>query len=228
MLDAARGPIDPAVAKAFGSWGPGRLDVSSSTGKEPARIADVRAVAWLGYLQQDATLKQNNLTSLAIRIETLITTSQNEAVRPPRIVALALAAYVRSLGKSLPVESDAATKSPAGKAVFEGHCTRCHETPALTGRPVSLRVIGTDPTLGLSPERGTGTYRVASLHGVGSRGPLLHDGTVPTLDAMFDPRRVEPGYSGGRHGPGPIAGHLFGLDLDESSRAALVDYLRAL
>jgi mono/diheme cytochrome c family protein len=228
MVDAARGPLDPAAATTFAAWGAGRVDVSSHTGKEPARIADVRPVAWLGYLQQDATVKQNNLTSLAVRIETLITTSQNEAVRPPRIVALALAAYVRSLGKALPVESEAAAKSPAGKAVFESHCTRCHATSALTGSPVSLRVIGTDPTLGLSADRGTGNYRVPTLHGVGTRGPLLHDGTVPSLDAMFDPRRVEPGYSGRLHGSGPIAGHRFGLDLDASSRAALVKYLRAL
>ena len=227
-LYAARGPVDPAVATAFASWGPGRVDVSSPKGKEPARIADVRPVAWLGYLQQDATVKQNNLTSLAVRIETLITTSQSEAVRPPRVVALALAAYIRSLGKNLPLEGDAAARSPAGKAVFEAHCARCHATSALTGPPVSLRVVGTDPTLGLSPDRGTGNYRVPTLHGVGSRGPLLHDGTVPSIDAMFDPRRVEPGYSGGLHGSGPIAGHRFGLDLDESSRAALVEYLRAL
>jgi hypothetical protein len=230
MLDAARGGMDPAVASAVASWGPGRIDVSSHTGKEPARIADVRPVAWLGYLQQDATVKQNNLTSLAIRIETLITTSQNEAVRPPRIVALALAAYLRSLAQDLPKESDASAQSPAGKSVFESRCTGCHILPALTGPPVPIRVVGTDPALGLSPERGTGSYRVPSLHGVGTRGPLLHDGTVPSLQAMFDPSRTT--LMALLHGsgpiPGPIPGHLFGLDLDAADRIALVSYLQAL
>jgi hypothetical protein len=226
MLDAARGGMDPAVASAVASWGPGRIDVSSHTGKEPARIADVRSVAWLGYLQQDATVRQNNLTSLAIRIETLITTSQNEAVRPPRIVALALAAYVRSLVRELPEESAAAARSPAGKTVFESGCAGCHTLPALTGPPVPIGVIGTDPALGLSPERGTGSYRVPSLHGVGTRGPLLHDGTVPSLQAMFDPSRRT--LMEHLHGSGPIPGHLFGLDLDAADRIALVSYLQAL
>jgi mono/diheme cytochrome c family protein len=228
MLDASRGAMDPSTAEGVASWGPGRIDVSSHTGQEPARIADVRPVAWLGYLQQDATVKQNNLTSLAMRIETLITTSQNEAVRPPRVVALALAAYLRSLAKELPKESDAAARSPVGKAVFESHCSGCHVPPALSGPPVPLPAIGTDATLGRSPDRGTGNYRVPSLHGVGTRGPLLHDGTVPSLQAMFDPTRPTPAHGERLHGSGPVPGHVFGLDLDRADRAALVNYLQAL
>jgi cytochrome c5 len=228
MVDAARGRMPSSIAAAMGAWGPGRIDVSTHTGTEPARIADLRPVAWLGYLQQDATVKQNDLTSLAIRIETLITTSQNASVRPPRVVALALAAYVRSLAKTLPKESDAAARSPAGEAVFESRCVRCHARPALSGAPVSLRVIGTDPDLGLSLDRGTGTYRVPSLHGVGARGPLLHDGTVPSIDALLDPSRLTPLYRERLHGSGPVQGHRYGLDLDDARRAALLEYLRAL
>jgi hypothetical protein len=228
MVDAAHGTMAPKIAAAVDAWGPGRLDVSTSAGNEPARIADLRSVAWLGYLQQDATLKQTDLTSLAIRIETLVITSQNASVRPPRIVALALAAYVKSMAEPLPKESDAAAASPAGKVVFESRCAGCHVPPALTGRPVSLGAIGTDPTLGLSRDRGTGAYRVPSLHGVGTRGPLLHDGTVPSLEALFDPSRPTSAYRSRLHGSGPVPGHRYGLDLDDASRASLVRYLRAL
>jgi mono/diheme cytochrome c family protein len=223
ILDATRGTVDPAIA----AWGAGRIDVSSRSGTEPARIPDLRPVAWLGYLQQDATVRVVDRTSLAIRIETLIITSQNEAVRPPRIVTLALAAYVRSLASEL-------TGSPAdgelgrGARIFGDRCAGCHRPPALTGPPIALDVIGTDPTLGRSLERGTGRYRVPSLRGVGSRGPLLHDGTVPSVSALFDPARPTEAYTERLHGSGAVPGHLFGLDLDASDRAALVAYVQSL
>jgi hypothetical protein len=118
MLDAARGTVDPVIEDAVAAWGPGRLDVSTQTGREPARIPDLRPVAWLDYLQQDATVRKGDLTTLAERIETLITTSQNEIVRPPRLVSLALAAYVTSLAQTLPSASDAAAATPAGAAIF--------------------------------------------------------------------------------------------------------------
>jgi hypothetical protein len=41
---------------------------------------------------------------------------------------------------------------------------------------------------------------VPSLHGVGTRGPLLHDGMVASLEAMFDPARLTPAFSGKLHG----------------------------
>jgi hypothetical protein len=132
------------------------------------------------------------------------------------------------MAKDLPEESAAANRFPAGKAAFETHCSGCHAPPSLTGRPVSLHTTGTDPALGLSPDRGTGTYRVPSLHGVGTRGPLLHDGVLPSLEAMFDPSRLNSTRVERVHGSGPTPGHVYGLDLDEADRAALVDYLRAL
>ena len=163
---------------------------------------------WLGYLQQDATLRARDLTTLAIRIETLIVTAGNAVVRPPRIVALALAAYVDSLASVVALADEAAALSPNGASSSRRHCAGCHAPPAFTGEPVPLSVIGTDPLLGLSAERGTGTYRVPSLHGVGTRGPLLHDGTVPTVDAMFDPSRVTDAFAQKLHGTGPVAGHV--------------------
>jgi cytochrome c5 len=228
ILDAPGSTLDPMTASAIAAWGPGRLDVTTTTGTEPARIPDLRPVQWLTYLQQDATVRVVDRTTLAIRIETLLITSSDEVVRPPRVIALALASYVASLGAGLPLPSVAAGISPRGAAVFAAQCTGCHVPPDLTGAPVSLSVIGTDPTLGLSAARGTGTYRVPSLHGVGSRGPLLHDGTVPSVESMFDPTRTTPSFPARLHGLGAVPGHTYGLDLSSDDRTALVDYLNAL
>jgi cytochrome c peroxidase len=112
--------------------------------------------------------------------------------------------------------------------VFSIACAACHVPPRLTGPPVALAIVGTDPTLGVSADRGTGAYRVPSLRGVGSRGPLLHDGTIPSVDALFDPTRLTGGFSQRLHGSGPVAGHAFGLDLADADRRALTDYLGAL
>jgi hypothetical protein len=167
-------------------------------------------------------------TTLAIRVETLVITSNEEALRPPRIVALALAAYVRSLASTLPSLEQAKAAQPQGAELFDSECAGCHAAPTLTGEPVPLAQIGTDPTLGDSPSRGTGTYRVPSLHGVGTRGPLLHDGTLPDVDAMFDPARLQPGFTDRLHGTGPVQGHRYGLSLTDAQRASLVAFLKAL
>jgi len=219
---------DAWAPAAIAAWGPGRIDVTTSSGLEPARIPDLRPVAFLSYLQQDATLRVVDEATLAIRIETLVITSNEEAVRPPRVVALALAAYVRSLASSLPSYDAASAAQPAGARVFESECTGCHVLPALTGAPVPLAQVGTDPTLGDSLSRGTGRYRVPSLHGVGTRGPLLHDATLPDVEAMFDPSRLDAGFTDRLHGSGPVEGHLYGLSLTDAQRASLVSFLKAL
>ncbi len=227
ILDARGEPAELAQDP-IAAWGPGRIDVTTTTGLEPARIPDLRPVRWLTYLQQDGTVRARDLTALAIRIETLIVTAGEAVLRPPRVVALGLAAYLRSLAETLPPVDAAAGGSPRGAAAFSSECAGCHAPPGLTGPPVALSVIGTDQTLGLSAERGTGTYRVPSLRGVGTRGPLLHDGTIPSVDALLDPTRLSGEFSGRLHGSGAVAGHNFGLELADADRQALIDYLGAL
>jgi cytochrome c peroxidase len=218
----------PPSVDAIAAWGSGRVDVTTATGTEPARIPDLRPVGFLTYLQQDATVHALDAAVLAIRIETLIITSNQTTIRPPRVVALALAAYVRSLAAVLPSIDAATAASPQGADLFAARCVGCHVPPALTGDPVALSSIGTDPTLGLSADRGTGMYRVPSLHGVATRGPLLHDGTLPSVDAMFDPARLAAGFPAVLHDAAPIAGHPFGLDLGPADRQALLAFLNAL
>jgi len=222
------GQAGSAGAAALEAWGPGRLDVTTTSGLEPARIPDLRPIRFETHLHQDATLVVHDLTTLAIRIETLAITSSGQVLRPPRIVAWALAAYLETLAEALPDERSARAASASGAELFARECGSCHVAPALTGSPVPLDVVGTDPTLGLSPDRGTGTYRVPSLHGVSTRGPLLHDGSVASLDDFLNPARVTAEFDARLHGTGAVPGHRFGLELGSDDRAALLTYLHAL
>ncbi len=225
---ASRSGPAPAGAERFLSWGPGRNDVTTNDGREPVKMADLRPVRWLTHLQADASVAQHDRATLAVRIETLIITSHAASVRPPRAVALGLAAFIWSLADALPAPRSLSAQEARGAEVFSNTCARCHVPPALTGPPVPLDVVGTDPAIGLSSERGTGTYRVPSLHGVGSRAALLHDASLPSLAVLFDPARIRPEFTGGRHGPGAVVGHPFGLSLDDATRADLLAYLATL
>jgi mono/diheme cytochrome c family protein len=204
-------------------WGPGRVDVTTREGSEPARVPDLRPVRFLTHLHQDATLAQPDVTALAIRLETLVITSHSETVRPPRGLILALSKYVWSLADTLPAVAPPSGDAARGAGTFAATCSRCHAPPAFTGPPVPLATVGTDPVLGRSRDRSTGMYRVPSLRGVSDRGLLLHDGRVGSLEVLFDPRRRDSTFEGGS-----IPGHVWGLDLDEAARADLVAFLRSL
>ena len=189
--------IDPAAFR------PGRLDVTDDGIDNPTAIADLRAVRWQVNLHRAATL-ENGLIPLAVRIETLIITSLSEAVRPPRKLAFALALYLSQLEpRKIRAPDDAAQR---GQPLFAAQCARCHIPPAFSGPAVPLEVIGTDPAVGSSPERTTGSYRVPSLRGVGDRRRLLAGGTVSDLREMLDPQRS-------------AAGHPFGLALSAEERS---------
>jgi mono/diheme cytochrome c family protein len=195
-------------------WGPGRLDVTTADGHEPVRIPDLRPVALESYLHADANVHATDVIALAVRIETLIITSHDQAVRPPRIVALALATYLDTLAPQ-PVAPPASEAAIRGATLFAATCAGCHSSTAFDGEPVALEVVGTDPTVGLSHERGTGAYRVPSLRGVADRAWLLHDGSVSSLAQLLDPARSSPG-------------HRFGQDLSADDRASLVGFLQTL
>lgn len=209
-LGADTGDVaDPARLRA---WGAGRVDVSTDDGAEPIAIPDLRAVRFLSYLQRAGAVRRRSIVSVAIRIETLLITSHHGAVRPPREVALGLAMYLDALGAPL----DARTPPTGrGAAVFASRCARCHSPPSYAGGLVAADVVGTDPSVATSPWRGTGSYRVPSLRGVRERAALMHDGSVPGLDALLDPSR-------------PRVGHAFDEDVTDADRDALRAFLRAL
>ena len=93
--------------------------------------------------------------------------------------------------------------------------------------------VGTDPGLAMKTRKGTGFYKIPSLRGLWYRPLLLHDGSVASLEEMFDPARLKPDHvPGGWKGPGvtkrSIPGHPFGLTLNAEDKAALLAFLRSL
>jgi hypothetical protein len=66
----------------------------------------------------------------------------------------------------------------------------------------------------MKTRKGTGFYKVPSLRGVWRRNGLLHDGSIASLEEMFDPARQSPDHvPGGWKYPGvekrAIVGHPF-------------------
>jgi len=171
--------------------------------------------------------------------------------RLPDAALYALALYVYSLQP--PANPNAFDgKAAAGKEVFlrEG-CALCHTPPLYTNnkvtlargftppkdKPASLDVlpvsVGTDPSLALATRKGTGYYKVPSLKGVWYRGHYLHDGSVASLEELFDPDRVKDAHAPGGWRPAgaktwAIQGHEFGLKLKGSEREQLIAFLRTL
>ncbi|HEX5631655.1 MAG TPA: cytochrome c, partial [Gemmatimonadales bacterium] len=197
------------------TWGPGRADVSTPEGTQPIRIPDLRPTKHLLHLQHNATVQHTSPTALAIRLETLLVAANGEKHRPPREATLGLALYLYTLATP-----PAATAPPAeptlarGLAVFADRCAACHLPPTFTGPPVPLDRVGAD-AIGHSKYRGTGSWRVPSLLGVATRGPLLHDASVPNLAALLSDRPAG-------------APHRFGADLSETARADLIAYVSSL
>ncbi len=143
-------------------------------------------------------------------------------------------------------------KAKAGQNIFarEG-CAACHTPPLYTNNkltfaegftppkdaPATLDAmplsVGTDPGLALATRKGTGYYKVPSLKGVWYRGHYLHDGSVASLEEMFDPDRLKDTHvPGGWSPPGvktrAIKGHEFGLKLSAEDKRALIAFLKTL
>ena len=93
--------------------------------------------------------------------------------------------------------------------------------------------VGTDTELTMRTRRGTGYYKVPSLKGVWYRSMFGHSGWCATLEDWFDPRRVRDDYVPTGFKPYDrktyaVKGHLFGLDLSETDRRALIAFLKTL
>lgn len=197
---APRGPLP--------GWGRGLVDVTADGVDNPVAITDLRPVRHQQHLHHAATL-HNDPVALAVRIETLMITGNGQAVRPPRKIAAALAVYLLGLAPATPLPGG------EGAPIFARECGGCHRGEGASGAPVALAVIGTDPAVGASTDRGTGFYRVPSLRLVGDRRRLFANGAVEDLEALLAPDRAVPG-------------HRYGLGLDAHDRDALLTYLRGL
>ena len=208
-------------------WGPGRADVTEDDDEDPVTIPDLWGLRAQTWLTQAGTIRHDSPLALAIRQETQLTDSNHALVRPPRALAWALAMYVYSLTPPASAEapSPLATR---GSAVFKDHCGGCHNNAAYGGRAIAATAIGTSPALATGRGRGTGNYRVPPLVRVRDGSPYLHDGSVASLTELLSADRLEPGYTKGHLGPGPIPGHRAGTSLAEADRTALIAFLATL
>lgn len=223
-------PLDPELRQAMAAWGPGRADITDDVQSDPVAIPDLWRISELEYLTAAGTLRQVNTTALAIRQETQILFANGQRTRPPRELMWALAQFVYSLDapKKKTQQSAPAPLIERGRELFSQHCSGCHSGSSGSGPLIDAELVGTDRALAFGPARGTARYRPAPLFALTRSSPYLHDGTVPTLEALLDPERLAPDYEGGAHKAGPIAGHEYGTRLESGDKAALIAFLREL
>lgn len=170
--------------------------------------------------------------------------------RTPDALLYALAEFIYSL-KPPPNPHPADDRSRTGQKVFlSAGCVNCHTPPLYTNNrltlaqgfhpePVFLKQfdvmpisVGTDPNLALQTRKGTGLYRVASLRMLWLYRCFLHDGSIGTLEELFDPARLKPEFRSSNWSTltpaHAVKGHPFGLDLAPQHRVALIAFLRTL
>jgi mono/diheme cytochrome c family protein len=163
----------------------------------------------------------------------------------------ALTLYVYSL-KPPPNPNPFDGAAAEGKKLFEQEgCVGCHTPPLYTNNKVTLAEgfdppeepskfldvlpvsVGTDPGLALKTRKGTGYYKVPSLKGVWYRGRYLHDGSVTSLEEMFNPARLNDDFVPSGFKPvgvehQAVRGHEFGLKLQAEQRGQLIAFLKTL
>lgn len=171
--------------------------------------------------------------------------------RLPEEALYALALYIESL-QPPPNPNAPDDNSRAGEKLFRSEgCAGCHVPPLYTNNKLTLAEgftppqnppstldvlpvsVGTDPALALKTRKGTGYYKVPSLKGIWYRGHYLHDGSVASLEEMFDPDRLSATHVPGGYTPPDkpqrsIKGHEFGLRLKPEERKQLIAFLRTL
>lgn len=155
-------------------------------------------------------------------------------------VARAIATYVRtvqsgdsSVDRYLAGDASAlSSRERRGLQVFygKGRCGRCHAGPSLSDELFHNTGVAyrdgrwlDDGRYGVTgAERDRGAFRTPTLREVGRTAPYMHDGSLATLEAVVD------FYDrGGRPYPA-LDSAIRPLGLDDSERAALVAFLRAL
>jgi hypothetical protein len=221
-------PIDPELKRRMATWGPGRADVTEDDDEDPVAIPDLWGLRSQPFLTQTGAIRNDSPLALAIRQETQLVASNRALIRPPRVLAWALAMYVYSLSPPPPKCSKTSPVWVRGTALFAEHCRGCHSTLAHGGGTIAAAVIGTHPALANGHGRGTGQYRVPPLVRVREGAPFLHDGSISSLAELLSPSRLRVDYCQGRLGPGPVPGHRAGLNLTAEDRRALIAFLETL
>lgn len=229
MMHAAELPEEPAdedIAR-FALWGPGRADIVEQADEMPSAIPDLWGLRHQRYLGQAGTIRHLGPIALALREETEMIMASGQTRRPPREFAIAVALYLYSLSPpEPPVRAEDPEDVRRGRALFSKNCTLCHSDSNGGGELVHIARVGTNPGLGGGYDRGTRNYRTAPLLRVLQSAPYFHDGSLAELDDLFNPSRLLDSYTGGARGPGPVNGHIYGMDLSYEEQQALLSFLR--
>jgi mono/diheme cytochrome c family protein len=221
--------VNPDLARRMKTWGPGRADVTEDDDEDPVAIPDLWGLRHQTFLTQAGTIKHVGPTALAIRQETQLLHASHHKIRPPRVLAYALAMYLYALEPPPPAAAPAPPESVArGEALFGEHCATCHSNAARGGPLVSVKTVATDHALADGTARGTGKYRPPALVRVANAAPYFHQGAVPSLEDVLSPDRLLATYSRSPLAKGAVPGHAYGTDLPKVDRSALLAWLSTL
>lgn len=139
-----------------------------------------------------------------------------------------------------------------GEIIFKkSGCVTCHTPPLYTNNKLTPAngfeppashfkkydifnvSVETDSVTTLYSRRGTGYYKVPSLRNIRLQTAFFHNGSLASLEEVFDAKRLRHDYvPGGYKAPHvkmmAVKGHPFGLDLNEDDKNALIAFLKTL
>jgi hypothetical protein len=174
------------------------------------------------------------------------------AMRYSDEVLYAVGAYLLSLEPPKNPTPPTADIVSRGEQIFHRQkCDTCHPPPNYTtggltpargyvlpsghpnARDVRNQSVGTDPGLAMRTRKGTGFYKIPSLRGLWYRPRLLHDGSITTLEELFDAARLDSNYERRGWSPpdaskGAVPGLEFLTTLKVEDKAALIAFLKSL
>ncbi len=203
-------------------WGRGRIDVTDDPVDSPTAIPDLWGLADASHLNHSGVIALPAdpiaaTTTMAVRFETQLILGHRMRSRPSRTLTWALATFVRSLappdsgGPYQRAEDADDSAAIEGEAAFAARCATCHDpSRSYGGGLVTASSLPVDPNVALTPERGTGHYKVPSLLGLRGAAPYLHDGSVADLTTLL------------------ANGHPFGAALSLADRGARLAVLNTL
>lgn len=220
-------PIDDEVhtiSKISALWGLPRADEQAAARMPHAMLAWTGGTPTLEeFLEGFAILGSGDLASWT-----------PDRLRP-------LAEFIYSLRAPENLSPPPQTEAIAGRNIFQtAGCAGCHQGPRGSGIQLyDYEEIGTDaemkkwidpdldgtPCCGFDPQGVTHQLKSPRLTGAWSFGRFLHNGSIPSLEALFclEGTRgdiTEPAFGN--------AGHLYGCELQESERRSLIAFLRSI
>ena len=234
--------LDDGTRAEFNAWGPGKYDprhhafngtnlISLNSPSLPIVIppiyglkgvgfetftADGPISYWNAYVGIGQMGGQGNFSDPRIGL----TITQTPDLVTPKLAAL-LEYQLKLRAPKPPKDSFNRVAAARGERVFrsEARCVTCHTGPTytdvLSGPDPSVPLLHDPAEVGTEPlyaaRTATGKYRTTPLRGLFQHAPYFHDGSAPDLLAVVNH------YD-----------QLFALNLSESQKADLVEFLKSL